>query len=55
MERPCLTFCFRIEYKLDADQQYIKRIIGLPGDRVEIKDDVLYINGKPYEESYEKK
>jgi signal peptidase I len=39
----------------DADQQYIKRIIGLPGDRVEMKDDVLYINGKPYEESYVKR
>lgn len=34
------------------DEQYIKRVIGLPGETVEMKDDVLYINGKPYEEPY---
>lgn len=30
----------------------IKRVIGLPGDTVEIKDDQLYINGEAYEEDY---
>lgn len=34
------------------DELYIKRVIGLPGDTVEMKDDVLYVNGKAYEESY---
>lgn len=33
-------------------KDYIKRIIGLPGDTVEYKEDQLYINGDPYEESY---
>lgn len=33
-------------------RDYIKRVIGLPGDRVEYKDDVLYINGKAYNEPY---
>lgn len=37
------------------DEQYIKRVIGLPGDSVEIRDDVLYINGKSYEEPYVKR
>jgi signal peptidase I len=31
---------------------YIKRVIGLPGDRIEYKNDVLYINGKVYNEPY---
>lgn len=31
---------------------YIKRVIGLPGDRIEYKNDILYINGKAYNEPY---
>lgn len=30
----------------------IKRVVGLPGDLVEIKDDHVYINGEPLEEDY---
>ena len=33
-------------------KQYIKRVIGLPGDKIEMKDDILYINGTAYEEAY---
>lgn len=36
----------------DPGKQYIKRVIGLPGDTVEVRDDVLYINGKAYSEDY---
>jgi len=36
------------------DAQYIKRVIGLPGDNVEMRGDVLYINGNSYEEPYVK-
>ena len=31
----------------DDSTDYIKRVIGLPGDRVQMKNDVLYLNGKP--------
>ncbi|MGV3464770.1 MAG: signal peptidase I [Heyndrickxia sp.] len=36
----------------DADEDYVKRVIGLPGDKVEMKNDVLYINGTAYKEPY---
>ena len=31
---------------------YVKRVIGLPGDTIEYKNDNLYINGKKYKEPY---
>lgn len=36
----------------DVGKNYIKRVVGLPGDTVEYKKDVLYINGKKYAEPY---
>lgn len=41
-----------IVFQATEDKKYIKRVIGLPGDRIEYIDDILYINGKPYEEPY---
>lgn len=35
-----------------TDVNYIKRVIGLPGDTLEIKNDILYINGKEHIETY---
>jgi signal peptidase I len=31
---------------------FIKRVIGLPGDRVELRDDRVYVNGAPLSEAY---
>lgn len=32
---------------LDQGKDYIKRIIGLPGDRIQVKNGILHLNGKP--------
>lgn len=34
------------------DKRYIKRIIGLPNETIEIKDDQLYINKEPYTQPF---
>ncbi len=31
----------------DPSQDYIKRIIGLPGDRIQVRHGLLYVNGNP--------
>ncbi|MGZ3298807.1 MAG: signal peptidase I, partial [Asticcacaulis sp.] len=37
-----------VVFKLPRDNKtdFIKRVVGLPGDRVQMKDDQLYINGQ---------
>ncbi len=37
-------------YPVDPSKDFIKRVMGVPGDRVEIIDERLYINGRPCEE-----
>ena len=34
-------------YPKDPSQDYIKRVIGLPGDRVDYQDKRLTVNGVP--------
>jgi len=41
-------------YSKEFDQKLIKRVIGLPGDNIEIIDGVVKVNGKELEEDYVK-
>ncbi|PLR97295.1 signal peptidase I [Bacillus sp. T33-2] len=41
-----------IVFHAPENKDYIKRVIGLPGDSIEYKNDTLYVNGKAYEEPY---
>lgn len=40
------------KYPDDPSTNYVKRVIGLPGDRLKVEDGIVYINGEPLEESY---
>ena len=39
-------------YPDDPDKSYIKRVIALPGELLEIRDGVIYINGQELKEPY---
>lgn len=39
-------------YPVDPTQHFVKRVIGLPGERLRLINKKVWINGKPVEESY---
>jgi signal peptidase I len=39
-------------YPYDPQQEYIKRVIGLPGDHVVIENGMVYVNGQVLNEPY---
>ncbi|EJO5347423.1 signal peptidase I [Clostridium botulinum] len=45
---------FNNEDSKKIDDRLVKRVIGVPGDEVDIRDGYLYLNGKKLEESYVK-
>jgi signal peptidase I len=40
------------EFPVNRDQNFVKRLIGLPGDTLEMRDGTLYLNGRPQTERY---
>src|SRR5947199_8057622 len=40
------------KYPVEPDRDFIKRVIGLPGETIEVKEKKVYINGKPIDEPY---
>jgi len=39
-------------YPVDRSKDFIKRVIGLPGDEIRIVGKTIYINGKPYQDKH---
>lgn len=39
-------------FPLNLRENYVKRAIGLPGDRIRIENRQVYVNGKPLDEPY---
>lgn len=44
------TIVFR--YPLNPDKDFVKRVVGLPGERIELKEGLVLINGLPLGELY---
>jgi signal peptidase I len=40
------------KYPVEPERDFIKRVIGLPGETLEVKRKVVYINGQPLTEPY---
>jgi signal peptidase I len=39
-------------YPEDRSKDFIKRLVGLPGDTVEVRDKQIILNGEPWKENY---
>src|SRR5436190_16412176 len=39
-------------YPMQPDTDFVKRVIGMPGDTVEVRDKIVHINGQALDEPY---
>lgn len=53
-KKPARNDIIVFRYPMNPDKDYIKRVIGTPGDRVEGVNKKIFINGQPYEDQYAK-
>ena len=37
-------------YPEDEDKDFIKRIVGLPGDTIQVRNKIVHVNGQPFED-----
>ncbi len=37
---------------VEAQKEYVKRVVGLPGERIRIDNNIVYIDGSPLDEKY---
>jgi signal peptidase I len=40
------------KYPDEPDRDFIKRVIGLPGETIELRNKKVFVNGRPFDESY---
>jgi signal peptidase I len=39
-------------YPSDPSKSFIKRVVGLPGDTIEMEEGIVFVNGEPLKEEY---
>lgn len=52
IQRPERGDIIVFRFPKDESKDFIKRVIGIPGDTIEIKEKTLYLNGVKQDESY---